>query len=132
MSDEKSIMDSLNKEIQSELENLGDLEPGTEKHEKAVKSVKDLYEVRNEENKIGYDINQKVEAHEEEMKQKDEESKRDFKSKIICGLIAAGTTTFGFIMNEVWNRRGYRFESEDTYGSTTFREQRSSSNKLLK
>lgn len=132
MNDEKSIMESLNHEIKSELDNLSDLEAGTEKHEKAVKAVKDLYEVRNEENKIGYDINLKAETHADEMAQKDEESKRDFKSKVIGFAIGGLTSLAGLIMYEVQNRRGYKFESEDTYGSTNFRENRNSASKFIK
>jgi hypothetical protein len=60
-------MELLGEEIKSQIENLGDLEPGSEEHSKAVESLSKLYKLKIEESKNEAELIEK--QKEEQFKQ---------------------------------------------------------------
>ncbi len=96
----------LDEEISKELENLKTLEPGTEEHSAAVESLSTLYKLKIEEDKAKQDADNKNKM-----------SGLD----IVRVVIDAGGIIVPAVIYSVWMKRGFEFEKEGTYTSTTFR-----------
>lgn len=79
MEETKNIGELLEEEIEDEIENLAELEPGSEEHSKAVESLTKLYKLRIEEIKNELDFDEKRERRlaEQEQAEKEAEAKAE-------------------------------------------------------
>lgn len=103
---EDKIYKKLNEVIEEEIESLRDLDAGSKEKTDAVKDLTELYKLRIEEAKIEQ---AKVENSNEQ------ESKREFaKSQTLDRVLNAGLqiglAIGGWIVYDVWYRRGLKFE----------------------
>lgn len=110
-------MELLSEEIQSEFDNLSNLEPGSEEHSKAVDSLSKLYKLKIEENKNEIDLVEK---------QKEEQLKRDQMTEQLKDRwwkfgLEVGEVVVPLVFYSVWMTRGFKFEETGTYCSQTFR-----------
>lgn len=103
---ENKINELLNDEIKREIENLKNIEPGSEDHEKAVESLTKLYQLR-----------------------LDEDTKTDDKKKMVIDIasqvVKCGIELAGIILPlkfyASWMQKGFEFEQTGTFTSTTFK-----------
>lgn len=112
---------ALGTEILKELDDLRDMDPGSEEQQRAVSNIEKLYKLRIDEIRCDTDFDEKWNRRkmdEEEKKNQMEERKLDRIIRYaLDGLaILAPLTFYG-----VWMRRGLKFEEEGTFTSTTFR-----------
>lgn len=96
------IRETLDEAILADLENLRHMEPGTPEYEKAVETLAKLYGVRIEEDK--------------NVCEKDEK-----KFHLIRVAVDGAGIVLPLIFYGVWMKRGFTFEKEGTFTSTTFR-----------
>ncbi len=101
-------MELLEEEIQKEIREISQLDSGSEKKSKAIDDLSKLYKLKIEENKNESEIN------EEQLKN------NRFTGYLRLG-IEAGGIVLPLIFYAVWMKRGFKFEQEGTYTSTTFR-----------
>ena len=105
------IKGMLDEEIKSEIENLNDIDIGSEEHTAAVDNLTKLYKLRIEENRNLSDADEK-------QKQLKEDKKAQW--------LRLGVEVVGIIVSVAfsshWMRKGYEFETNQTYTSTTFRD----------
>lgn len=107
----------LSEEIESEIGNLSDLEPGSDEHSKAVESLSKLYKLKIEESKNQSELEEK--QKEELLKQvqlKEQRIDRWVKVGVVVGELF-----IPLIVYDVWMKRGFKFEETGTYCSQTFR-----------
>lgn len=97
------IRDLLGEEIKEEIQNLSTLEPGSKEKSMAIEDLTKLYRLRIEE------LNKKDQLNEQV---KD----RYFR----LGVEVAGIV-LPLIFYAAWMRRGFEFEENGTFTSTTFR-----------
>ena len=97
------IIDLLGEEIKEEIQNLSTLEPGSKEKSMAIEDLTKLYRLRIEE------LNKKDQLNEQV---KD----RYFR----LGVEVAGIV-LPLIFYASWMRRGFKFEENGTFTSTTFR-----------
>ena len=102
----EEIKDLLGEEIKLEIEALSSLESGSEEKSTAIEDLTKLYKLKIEEN----DKQLKNAQLEEQVKD------RYFR----LGVEAAGIV-LPLIFYAVWMRKGFKFEENGTYTSTTFR-----------
>lgn len=108
--EEKILKDMLESEIKSEIENLSTLEPGSDKHSTAVKSLSELYKLNIEED-----------AHKKDDDNKNIQLKEQNKDRYIRLALEAASIVLPLVFYGIWMKRGFEFEKEGTYTSTTFR-----------
>lgn len=92
---DKEIKSLLDGEIKSELENLSSLEPGSEKHSTAVESLTKLC-------KISAD-------------------KKEVRDRYLRLGLEVASLVLPLMFYAAWMDKGFKFEREGTYTSTTFR-----------
>lgn len=89
-----SIKTLLDEEIRGEIENLKDVEAGTDQHKAAVDSLTKLLDRSIEMDKIDYELQEKYDSREAELKLKEkqiEDERRDQKIKnILSGISIVG------------------------------------------
>lgn len=106
----EKIQAMLDGEIVNGIENLSNLEPESEEYLKAVNGLEKLYKLRLEEIKMD---------HEQRLKSaelNDHAIDRYFK----LGVEGAGIV-LPLIFYAIWMQRGFEFEKEGTFTSTTFK-----------
>ena len=114
----------LEDEINSEFEKLKTLEPGSKAHSDAVNDLATLYRLNIEEKEKERTFQRNcdrdlTEERELELKAAQlEEQKKDRWWRL--GLEAAGIV-LPLAFYGIWMRRGFKFEEEGTFTSTTFR-----------
>ena len=110
MSKKKTNLELLNEAIGLQLENLNNIEPGSEDHVKATDSLATLYKLKIE----------------EESKLNDDDIKRNHLGKenrnsyIRMGIDVAGIV-LPLAFYASWMNKGFKFEETGTFTSTTFR-----------
>lgn len=115
------IKEELMKEIKYEIENLYSLEAGTEEHSAAVESVSKLYKLKLEDDKQTMEHLEKVNNRENENDFKEAERKECVKDRYVRIGIAAAELVIPLVFYGIWMRKGFKFEENGTYTSTTFR-----------
>lgn len=110
MSKKKTNLELLNEAIGLQLENLNNIEPGSEDHVKATESLATLYKLKIEEESKTIELNTKI-------KQYDKENKN---SIIKMGIDVAGIV-LPLAFYASWMNKGFKFEETGTFTSTTFR-----------
>lgn len=104
------IKQKLDEEILRELENLSSMDQGTQEHTDAVDSLTKLYKMRNEDDRLTIELNEKKEER--------NDKKED---RIVKIGIASAEIVLPLIFYAVWMRRGLKFEESGTFTSQTFR-----------
>lgn len=118
------IRDLLGEEIKDEIQSLSSLEAGSEAKSKAIEDVAKLYRLRIEEIKAETektDIQKRVEL--EELKRGDAIKNDEFQREnqkidrwVNVGL-QAGLMIGGWIVYDIWHKRGLKFEETGTITS---------------
>ena len=117
----EEIKNLLEEEIKNEIENLASLEPGSEKHSTAVESLAKLYKVKLDEDKTSMEYLDKTRNRESDKGFKVAQIEENVKDRYVKIGIAAAELGLPLMFYAVWMRRGFKFEENGTYTSTTFR-----------
>ena len=107
----------LSEEIESEIDNLSGLEPGSDEHSKAVDSLSKLYKLKIEESKNQSELEEK---QKEELLKKEQLREQKIDRWVKVGVVA-GELTIPLVFYGVWMKRGFKFEETGTFCSQTFR-----------
>lgn len=133
--EENEILKKLEDEISKEIENLGSLEPGTEKHTAAVESAAKLLRLRLDEKKLEmedahyqndaedrlHQINAEIEVKNAEIALRDAELNERAKDRYFnLGFNVAAGLGKAFCFAK-WLTVGLLFEEKGTYTSPTFK-----------
>jgi hypothetical protein len=102
------IRNLLEEEIKSEIEDLSALTPGSEEKSAAIDDLAKLYKLKIEETKCETDSNK-------------EQLAEQVKDRYFKLGIAAAEIVLPLIFYAFWMRKGFKFEEEGTYTSTTFK-----------
>ena len=117
----EEIKNLMEEEIKNEIENLASLEPGSEKHSTAVESLAKLYKVKLDEDKTSMEYLDKTRNRESDKGFKVAQIEENVKDRYVKIGIAAAELVLPLMFYAVWMRRGFKFEENGTYTSTTFR-----------
>lgn len=117
----EEIKNLLEEEIKNEIENLASLEPGSEKHSTAVESLAKLYKVKLDEDKTSMEYLDKTRNRESDKGFKVAQIEENVKDRYVKIGIAAAELVLPLMFYAVWMRRGFKFEENGAYTSTTFR-----------
>lgn len=110
MDKKKTNLELLNEAIGSQIENLKNIEPGSDDHVKATESLSKLYKLKIEEEKSLVELDVKKEQYKKENRN----------SILKMGIDTAGIVLpLAFYAN--WMNKGFKFEETGTFTSTTFR-----------
>lgn len=124
MDNEKEIRDLLEEEIRSEIENLSKLTPGDKAHSDAVDSLVKLYKLNIEEITSEREFMRQSEEstnQDLDLRIKEEQLKEDVKNRYLrLGVEAAGIV-LPLVFYGIWMNKGFKFEENGTFTSTTFR-----------
>jgi hypothetical protein len=115
------IKDLLEQEIKAELADLATATPGSEEQEAIVDNVVKLYKLRIDEMKVILEHADKGDARtgaELEEAARYEERKLD---RIINAGVKAAEIILPLLFYATWMNKGFRFEENGTYTSTTFK-----------
>ena len=132
---ENEINEMLDEVIKEELLNLTSLSSGSKEKTAAIDDLSRLYKLRIEENKNAKEsdaknkqllmeaeqITEEVKSHEQEEKLKKEQLAEQVKDRYFKLGIAAAELMIPLIFYGIWMRKGFKFEENGTYTSTTFR-----------
>lgn len=125
------IKDLLGEEIIKEIKDLSSLEPGSEAKSKAIDDVAKLYKLKIEETKAETERNYKNNQYELERDKLDldeqvatidceiknaQQKAADVDRWVNIG-VQIGITLGGWIVYDIWHRRGLKFEETGTVGS---------------
>lgn len=125
---DEEIKKMLGEEIKAEICDLTTLQPGSKEKSSAIEDLATLYKLRIEETKVEVDLNEKQnrrgmddEVHEREIRLKIGQLEEQVKDRYFrLGIEAAGII-LPLIFYAIWMKRGFKFEENGTYTSTTFR-----------
>lgn len=135
----QELTNLLEGEIKEEFNELEGLSPGSKEQTAAINNIIKLYRLRLDEDKTKADIdklkndhslavrkyNQDIitgnARHEEEIGIKAMEFDKQRKENIFKWCIGAAELVLPLIFYATWMRRGFQFEKDGTYTSTTFR-----------
>lgn len=132
---ENEINEMLDEVIKEELLNLTSLSSGSKEKTAAIDDLSRLYKLRIEENKNAKEseaknkqllmeaerITEEVKSHEQDEKLKKEQLAEQVKDRYFKLGIAAAELMIPLIFYGIWMRKGFKFEENGTYTSTTFR-----------
>lgn len=111
----------LDEEIRNEIENLSSLKAGSEEYSAAVEGLAKLYKLKLDDDKIVMEHLENVENHSSDEEFKDAQIKESVKDRYVRIGIAAAELVLPLIFYGIWMKRGFRFEENGTFTSTTFR-----------
>ena len=124
MEDKMDIKDMLEEEIRSEIISLSKMEPGSRTHSDAIDSVAKLYKLHIE----------TIESERAFIRRSDEFTNQDLELKLKAAQLdndvksryfRFGAEMAGIVLPlvfyGVWMNRGFKFEENGTFTSTTFR-----------
>lgn len=120
----EEVKDLLGEEIKSEIEALYSLQSGSKEKSTAIDDLTKLYKLKIEETKTDMELIEK--RDESANRGLDQDLKRDQLTEQVkdryfrLGVEAAGIV-LPLIFYAIWMRKGFRFEENGTYTSTTFR-----------
>lgn len=124
MDEQKEIKDLLEEVIRSEIETLPRLQPGSKEHSEAVDSLTKLYRLHIEETENDRAFLRKSEEstnQDLELRLKKVQLSEDVKTRYFrVGVDVAGIV-LPLVFYGIWMRRGFKFEENGTFTSTTFR-----------
>ena len=118
----------MNEEIESEIQALSELEPGSDEKSAAIEDLTKLYKLRIEENKSSWDADDKYNRRimDEKSSEKDDEIKKkqieeQVKDRYFKVGIAAAELMIPLMFYGIWMNKGFRFEETGTITSSTFK-----------
>lgn len=117
----EEIKSLLAKEIESEIENLYSLTPGSQEHSAAVESLAKLYKLKLEEDKTSMEYLEKTDMHESDKGFKVAQLEESIKDRYFRLGIAAAELVLPLMFYGIWMKRGFAFEKDGTFTSQTFR-----------
>lgn len=117
----EEIKTMLEEEIRNEIDGLASLSTGSEEHTKAVDNLAKLYKLKIEEDKTSMEYLEKAQTRESDNGFKCDQMEEAIKDRYIRIGIAAAELVLPLMFYAVWMRRGFKFEQNGTYTSTTFR-----------
>ncbi|MCM1525235.1 MAG: hypothetical protein NC120_12350 [Ruminococcus sp.] len=106
----ENLSDRITEEINRELDELDDLDLGSEEHSTAVKDVAELYRLNLEKQKSDNDL-----------LEKESKKKSDRLKDIFSFVLAAAGLIIPQIFYSVWMTKGLEFEEKGTFTSQTFK-----------
>ena len=111
----------LEEEIKLEIQSLASLQPGSDEKSTAIDDLAKLYKLNLDQTKAQWEINEKYDCHDSEVQLKKDQLTEQVKDRYFrLGIEAAGII-LPLIFYACWMRRGFKFEENGTYTSTTFR-----------
>lgn len=124
----EEIVEALEGEILNEFEALKKMPAGGDEQKAVVDNIVKLYKMGTEEGKLAVDYEESKERLEMERKQAelDEELKvKQYKKDRLVSFLKLGIDACGIVFPLMfyasWMKRGFKFEQEGTFTSTTFR-----------
>lgn len=113
----ENIKDLLDEEIIAQIKNLKMLDDGSEKKQSAIDDLSKLYHLKIEEAKLAEEND--VRNCDEQFKE--EQLKEQTKDRYFKAGIAAAEIIIPIIFYSVWLKKGFKFEENGIFTSTTFR-----------
>ena len=117
----EEIRNLLDEEIKAEIEELSSLTFGSKEHLTATENLATLYKLRVDETKTALDFEEKSENRKNDDEFKKNQLAEQVKDRYFKLGIAAAELVLPLMFYAVWMRRGFKFEENGTYTSTTFR-----------
>ena len=117
----EKIRNLLDEEIEAEFGSLESLAFGSKEHLTATENLATLYKLKIEEAKIAMDFDEKAANREREEQFKKEQLAEQVKDRYFRLGTSAAELILPLMFYAVWMRRGFKFEENGTYTSTTFR-----------
>lgn len=118
---DEQIKEMMEEEIKVEIENLSNLEPGSDEKSKAIDVMSKLCRLNVEVSKVDMEADEKRRAQVCEEQFKSEQIRQQVKERYVRIGIAAAEIVLPLIFYGIWMRKGFKFEENGTYTSTTFR-----------
>lgn len=115
------IKEMLGEEITAELSDLSSLETGSKEKSEAIDDLVKLYKLKIEESKAEMDYLKEIDEHERSDQAKREQLSEQVKDRYFKLGIAAAELVLPLMFYAAWMKRGFQFEKDGTYTSTTFR-----------
>lgn len=119
MDEEIKVM--LGEEIKAGLSDLSSLETGSKEKSEAIDDLVKLYKLKIEESKAEMDYLKEIDEHERSDQTKREQLSEQVKDRYFKLGMAAAELVLPLMFYAVWMKRGFQFEKDGTYTSTTFR-----------
>ena len=107
---DEQIKEMMEEEIKAEIEHLSELEPGSEEKSKAIDVMSKLCR-----------LNVEVAKVDTEADEKREQIRQQVRERYVRIGIATAEIVLPLIFYGIWMRKGFKFEQDGTYTSTTFR-----------
>lgn len=111
------IKGMLEEEIKGGIQELSDFQLGSKEKTEAITSLATLYKLKIDDDKVQLEIEEKLNNDQLKLEDRLERNKDRY---IRLGMEAAGIV-LPLIFYAVWMKRGFKFEENGTYTSTTFR-----------
>lgn len=118
---DEEIKEMLGEEIKAGLSDLSSLETGSKEKSEAIDDLVKLYKLKIEESKAEMDYLKEIDEHERSDQAKREQLSEQVKDRYFRLGIAAAELVLPLVFYAVWMKRGFQFEKDGTYTSTTFR-----------
>lgn len=118
---DEEIKEMLGEEIKAGLSDLSSLETGSKEKSEAIDDLVKLYKLKIEESKAEMDYMKEIDEHERSDQTKREQLSEQVKDRYFKLGIAAAELVLPLMFYAVWMKRGFQFEKDGTYTSTTFR-----------
>lgn len=118
---DEEIKEMLGEEIKAGLSDLSSLETGSKEKSEAIDDLVKLYKLKIEESKAEMDYLKEIDEQERNDQTKREQLSEQVKDRYFKLGIAAAELVLPLMFYAVWMKRGFQFEKEGTYTSTTFR-----------
>lgn len=118
---DEEIKEMLGEEIKAGLSDLSSLETGSKEKSEAIDDLVKLYKLKIEESKAEMDYLKEIDEQERSDQTKREQLSEQVKDRYFKLGIAAAELVLPLMFYAVWMKRGFQFEKEGIYTSTTFR-----------
>lgn len=118
---DEEIKEMLGEEIKAGLSDLSSLETGSKEKSEAIDDLVKLYKLKIEESKAEMDYLKEIDEHERSDQTRREQLSEQVKDRYFKLGIAAAELVLPLMFYAVWMKRGFQFEKDGTYTSTTFR-----------
>lgn len=118
---DEEIKEMLGEEIKAGLSDLSSLETGSKEKSEAIDDLVKLYKLKIEESKAEMDYLKEIDEHERSDQTKREQLSEQVKDRYFKLGVAAAELVLPLMFYAAWMKRGFQFEKDGTYTSTTFR-----------
>lgn len=118
---DEEIKEMLGEEIKAGLSDLASLETGSKEKSEVIDDLVKLYKLKIEESKAEMDYLKEIDEHKRSDQTKREQLSEQVKDRYFKLGIAVAELVLPLMFYAVWMKRGFQFEKDGTYTSTTFR-----------